>query len=89
MTDFPDDPHYYRKNLRVEESDPDANPSPSPEEVSGIEEDMRVEHEKLGRGTILRIEGTGEKRIAVIQFEDRGTKKLKLEYAPLDILENQ
>ena len=77
------DPHYYRKNLRAQQANQRATPAPTDEQVNEIREGQRVEHPKMGAGTVQHTEGEGAKRIAVVEFDDVGTKKVKLKYAPL------
>lgn len=45
-----------------------------------------VEHERFGRGTVLRIEGSGENTKAHVEFENLGTKQLLLKFAKLTII---
>lgn len=77
------DPHYYRKNLRAEQASRSTEPKPTDEQVNQIREGQRVEHPKLGTGTVQHTEGEGEKRIAVVDFDEVGAKKVKLKHAPL------
>ena len=80
------DPHYYRDNLRAQQQDPTAAPNPTEEEANRIHEGLRVKHAKMGEGTVLHAEGEGEKRIAIVRFDERGEKKLQLRYAPLTVV---
>ena len=80
------DPHYYRDNLRTRQKGERAAPTPTEEEADRIREGLRVEHKKMGKGTVLDTEGEGEKRIALVRFEERGEKKINLRYAPLTII---
>ncbi|MER7073686.1 DNA helicase PcrA [Terrabacter sp. NPDC000476] len=44
----------------------------------------RVTHDSFGLGTVVRVEGEGEKSMAHVDFgADTGTKRLLLRYAPL------
>lgn len=43
----------------------------------------KVEHDKFGRGTVVRVEGQGENAILTIAFEGQGVKKLSVAYAPI------
>jgi DNA helicase-2/ATP-dependent DNA helicase PcrA len=47
----------------------------------------RVTHEAFGLGTVVRVEGEGDKAMAHVDFGvDTGTKRLLLRYAPLEKL---
>ena len=44
----------------------------------------RVSHDAFGLGTVVRVEGDGDKSMAHVDFgEETGTKRLLLRYAPL------
>lgn len=58
------------------------NPS-DPEEM---EAGMKVEHQKFGIGTILKMDGGAHNRIATIKFDAAGEKKIMLAYARLMIV---
>lgn len=45
-----------------------------------------IEHQRFGRGTVLKIEGTGENCKATIRFDDSGTKQLLLKFARFNII---
>jgi DNA helicase-2/ATP-dependent DNA helicase PcrA len=45
-----------------------------------------VNHQRFGRGEVLRIEGGGADTKAEIKFENGGTKKLLLRFAKLEVL---
>lgn len=42
---------------------------------------VRIEHERFGIGTVLKIEGRGENAKATVEFLNCGTKQLLLKYA--------
>jgi DNA helicase-2/ATP-dependent DNA helicase PcrA len=46
----------------------------------------RVTHDSFGLGTVVRMEGEGDKTIAHIDFRSEGTKRLLLRYAPVEKL---
>jgi DNA helicase-2/ATP-dependent DNA helicase PcrA len=52
-----------------------------------FEAGMKVEHQKFGFGRILRMEGAARNRIATIAFEQAGEKKIMLNYARLQIVQ--
>ncbi|MBS1775849.1 MAG: UvrD-helicase domain-containing protein [Bacteroidetes bacterium] len=47
---------------------------------------MKVEHQKFGFGKILNVEGGVHNRVATIEFEGQGAKKIMLNYAKLRIV---
>ena len=44
-----------------------------------------VEHAKYGRGTVLRVEGTGEDTKVTVSFPGYGLKKLIAKYAGIKV----
>ena len=58
----------------------------TPAAINAIEVDMTVKHEKFGYGKVLRIEGDGDSRKAIIFFEVMGEKQLMLKFAKLTIV---
>ena len=53
----------------------------------GLQEGMKIEHQRLGRGTVLKIEGTGENTKATVEFVHSGTKQLLLKYAKFTVVD--
>lgn len=53
----------------------------------GLQEGMKIEHQRFGRGTVLKIEGTGENTKATIEFVHSGTKQLLLKYAKFTVVD--
>lgn len=53
----------------------------------GLQEGMKIEHQRFGRGTVLKIEGTGENTKATVEFVHSGTKQLLLKYAKFTIVD--
>jgi len=53
----------------------------------GLQEGMKIEHQRFGRGTVLKIEGTGENMKATVEFVHSGTKQLLLKYAKFTIVD--
>ena len=43
----------------------------------------RVTHDSFGMGTVVAVEGSGDKTVAHVDFRSEGTKRLLLRYAPL------
>ena len=48
---------------------------------------MKIEHQRFGRGTVLKIEGTGENTKATVEFVHSGTKQLLLKYAKFMVVD--
>ena len=53
----------------------------------GLQEGMKIEHQRFGRGTVLKIEGTGENTKATVEFVHSGTKQLLLKYAKFTLVD--
>jgi DNA helicase-2/ATP-dependent DNA helicase PcrA len=52
-----------------------------------ILEGMTVEHQRFGRGKVLKVENYGTERRAIVFFSNAGQKQLLLKFARLKILE--
>ena len=52
-----------------------------------LQEGMKIEHQRFGRGTVLKIEGTGENTKATVEFVHSGTKQLLLKYAKFTVVD--
>ncbi|MFB3887053.1 MAG: ATP-dependent helicase [Thermodesulfobacteriota bacterium] len=59
----------------------------SPEEFFPLRVGMKVRHPKFGEGRVRSIEGMDEDQKATIIFQAAGSKRLKVRYAQLEILE--
>ena len=53
----------------------------------GLQEGMEIEQQRFGRGTVLKIEGTGENTKATVEFVHSGTKQLLLKYAKFTVVD--
>jgi len=53
----------------------------------GLQEGMKIEHQRFGRGTVLKFEGTGENTKATVEFVHSGTKQLLLKYAKFTVVD--
>ena len=60
----------------------------SPEEFFPLKIGMRVRHPKFGEGRVRSVEGIDENQKATIVFETVGSRRLKVRYANLEILES-
>lgn len=56
---------------------------------SDLKEGQRVLHNRFGPGTILLIDGVGDKKMATVKFDSQGEKRLVLRFAKLMILPTQ
>ena len=54
--------------------------------AGSLSEGCRIEHQRFGKGTVLKIEGTGENTKATVEFQNAGTKQLLLKFAKFTIL---
>ena len=52
----------------------------------GLHEGVRIEHQRFGIGTVIKIEGTGENTKATVEFRNTGTKQLLLKFAKFKII---
>ena len=61
-------------------------PMASAPSASDLHEGARIEHQRFGVGTVVRIEGTGENTKATVEFRNAGTKQLLLKFAKFKII---
>lgn len=54
--------------------------------AGSLSDGCRIEHQRFGIGTVLKIEGTGENTKATVEFQNAGTKQLLLKFAKFTIL---
>ena len=55
-------------------------------EVPSLDAGDRVVHDTFGMGTVVVVEGVGERSVASVDFGSQGVKRLLLRYAPLERL---
>lgn len=55
-------------------------------DIDDLEEQMIVEHQRFGKGKILKIDGAGSNKKALVSFEQIGEKQLLLRFAKLRIV---
>jgi DNA helicase-2/ATP-dependent DNA helicase PcrA len=60
--------------------------SPGNRPVISLDPGDRVTHDTFGMGTVVAVEGAGERAVASIDFRDGGVKRLLLRYAPVEKL---
>ena len=73
------------KPLRKLKSTYSPSPDFQPDDLSGLQEGMRVEHPKFGFGVIGKLENYNSQRKATVKFDDFGEKTLLLSFAKLKI----
>jgi DNA helicase-2/ATP-dependent DNA helicase PcrA len=81
---------YFQKSERVTDesfSIPHEGTVLSPEGFFPLRMGMRVRHPKFGEGRVKSVEGMNEDQKATILFQSVGSKRLKVRYANLEILE--
>ena len=64
----------------------DTASSSSVASTGSLSEGCRIEHQRFGIGTVLKIEGSGENTKATVEFQNAGTKQLLLKFAKFTIL---
>lgn len=64
----------------------DPKPAFASSAAGSLSEGCRIEHQRFGIGTVLKIEGTGENTKATVEFRNAGTKQLLLKFAKFTIL---
>ena len=57
--------------------------SPGSREIIHLEPGDRVTHDTFGLGTVVEVEGAGDKTVAKVDFRGEGVKRLLLRYAPV------
>uniref|UniRef100_UPI003FEFC38E ATP-dependent helicase n=1 Tax=Prevotella sp. TaxID=59823 RepID=UPI003FEFC38E len=60
--------------------------STSSEGSGRLVEGAKIEHQRFGVGTVLKLEGSGENAKATVQFVNSGTKQLLLKFAKFTII---
>ena len=55
--------------------------------VTGVQAGQMIEHERLGSGEVIRVEGTGDNAKATIHFKNAGDKQLLLRFARFKVIE--
>lgn len=76
---------------KKEAPQPKASPAFSDKDLADIDdiaEGMRVEHARFGAGTVIQIEGNGQNKKALVEFDLSGQKQLVLRFARLKAIQN-
>jgi DNA helicase-2/ATP-dependent DNA helicase PcrA len=63
-----------------------ASKAKSAREIPSLEPGDRVVHDSFGMGTVVALEGVGDRSVASIDFGSEGVKRLLLRYAPVEKL---
>jgi DNA helicase-2/ATP-dependent DNA helicase PcrA len=70
---------------RTRRSDRESASGPAPRlEGSAVVAGDRVRHRQWGMGTIVELSGSGDRAEAIVDFDERGRKRLLLAWAPLE-----
>ena len=76
----------FRPVNRAASSAAQTTPGPSYSGGEGLREGCKIEHQRFGIGTVIKIEGTGENTKATVEFRNTGTKQLLLKFAKFKII---
>ena len=76
----------FRPVNRVSRVVDQTTPGPSYSGGEGLREGCKIEHQRFGIGTVIKIEGTGENTKATVEFRNTGTKQLLLKFAKFKII---
>ena len=57
-----------------------------PQSSQTLQEGAIIEHSRFGRGTVVKVEGTGENAKATVDFDNTGRKQLLLKFARFNIV---
>ena len=78
--------HYQNSKPVASQFMADPKPAFASSSAGSLSEGCRIEHQRFGIGTVLKIEGTGENTKATVEFQNAGTKQLLLKFAKFTIL---
>lgn len=86
--EMPSKPSFERRSYKrpvatqfIADSNSDNSSSVSSSSAFGLCEGDKIEHQRFGVGTVLKIEGKGENAKATVDFVNSGTKQLLLKFA--------
>ena len=80
-------PSYLPPKPQPKRVEHDPGPDFVASDTSALQEGQKVEHQKFGFGTVVKMEGAAHNPIATVKFELNGEKKIMLNYAKLRIIE--
>lgn len=78
--------HYQNSKPVASQFMADPKPAFASSAAGSLSEGCRIEHQRFGIGTVLKIEGSGENTKATVEFQNAGTKQLLLKFAKFTIL---
>ena len=78
--------HYQNSKPVASQFMADPKPAFASSAAGSLCEGCRIEHQRFGIGTVLKIEGAGENTKATVEFQNAGTKQLLLKFAKFTIL---
>ncbi len=78
--------HYQNSKPVASQFMADPKPAFASSAAGSLSEGCRIEHQRFGIGTVLKIEGTGENTKATVEFQNAGTKQLLLKFAKFTLL---
>ena len=71
---------------RVRPAAPRPSSGSTPSAIPHVTEGDKIEHERFGIGTVIKLEGTGENQKATVEFSNSGTKQLLLKFARFKVI---
>ena len=71
---------------RVRPAAPRPSSGSTPSAIPHVAEGDKIEHERFGIGTVIKLEGTGENQKATVEFSNSGTKQLLLKFARFKVI---
>ena len=71
---------------RVRPAAPRPSSGSTPSAFPHVTEGDKIEHERFGIGTVIKLEGTGENQKATVEFSNSGTKQLLLKFARFKVI---
>lgn len=54
--------------------------------LGGLQEGVKIEHQRFGVGTVVKLEGSGENAKATVEFVNSGRKQLLLKFAKFTVV---
>jgi len=73
-------------NFKRVRATPAASSDSTPASFGDLFEGARIEHQRFGRGTIIKLEGSGDNAKATVEFLNTGIKQLLLKFAKFTVI---
>lgn len=83
----PELPQGMRRITRIVSPSSSSTATPPPSAAGGLAIGKHIEHERFGRGKVVKLEGKDDSLKATIEFEFVGTKQLLLKFAKIKIID--